>query len=77
MKIKWFLFASTLLTGAFLFGVSVILATLVLQEVHTESMLSNVADFIALETGYFFSVGLCLIGLLFRLQINKLKQTWE
>jgi hypothetical protein len=73
----WFLFSSTLLTGFFLLGVLVIFCALAFQDMYHETQLMNFIDVIIMEIGYAFSLGICIVGGLFTIQINKLKQAWE
>ncbi len=73
----WFLLSSTLLTGFFLLGVLVIFCALAFQDMYYETQFVSFVDAIIVEIGYAFSMGICVIGGLFTLQIRKLRQSWE
>lgn len=76
MKIyQVFLFISTILTGSFLLGVLLLLTAFALQDIYYEAVLQTAIDAIVLQTGYAFSLVVFGFGVLFTLQLKRLKDS--
>jgi hypothetical protein len=70
-----FLTISTVLTGSVLFGIAVAFSFFAFQDVYYETILRTALDGILVKTGYFFSVIILFLGVLFTLQLKSLKNT--
>jgi hypothetical protein len=72
--INFIFIGSTLLTGLFLLSISILLCFIFLQDAHHQIPFVSLVEDVIMQVGYKFTLALCLLGILFILQIQRLKQ---